>query len=76
MLIYMDVFMSNLWFGVIGAMAAVALCYFAINRFGRARLYSDSESRGLLNSLAVVMLLFMQWDYKINKNGLSTRSEQ
>ena len=73
MLIYMDVFMSSLWFGVIGVMASVALCYFAINRFGRARLYSDSESNSLLNSLALVMIVCMQWDYKINKNGLSTR---
>ena len=76
MLIYMDVFMSNLWFGVIGGMAFVAMCYFAINRFGRARLYSDSESHSLLNSLAVVMIMCMQRDYKINKNGLSTRLEQ
>ena len=73
MLIYINVFMRNLWFGVTGAMASVAMCYFAINRFGRARLYSISESHSLLNSLAVVMIMFMQRDYKINKNGLSTR---
>ena len=73
MLIYMDVFMNNLWFGIAGVMVSIAMCFFVVDRFGKMRLYSDSESFGLLNSVAVVMIVCMQWDYKINKNGLSTR---
>ena len=77
MLIFMNVFVKNLWFGIAGAVAMISVCFLAIARLSRSisKLHSaqDSEPFGPLNSIALVMLVYMQRDYIIYKYGLSTR---
>lgn len=77
MLIFMNVFVKNLWFGIAGAVAMISVCFLAIARLSRSisKLHSaqDSEPFGPLNSIALVILVYMQRDYIIYKYGLSTR---
>ena len=77
MLIFLNVFVKNLWFGIAGAVAMISLCFLVIARLSGSisKLHSaqDSESFGPLNSIALVMLVYMQRDYSIYKYGLSTR---
>ena len=77
MLIFLDVFKNNLWLGVAGMVALLSICLYVIARLmiGRKQLHDDqhSESFGLLNSIALVMLVYMQRDYSVYKKGLSTR---
>ena len=77
MMIFLNVFMNNLWFGVAGVVALLSICLFVIARLtiNHSKLHGaqDSEPFGLLNSIALVMIVYMQRDYGIYKGGLSTR---
>ena len=69
--------MGNLWNGI-GVMI-VLLCLMVLMiawlRDSKHKLQdaNDNESFGVLNSIAMVTVLFLQRDYQINKNGLSIR---
>ena len=77
MMIFLDVFMNNLWLVVAGVVALLSISLFIIARltlnYSKLHGAQDSESFGLLNSIALVMILYMQRDYSIYKGGLSTR---
>lgn len=77
MLIFLDVFMNNLWLGLAGLVALLSICLYVIARLrivsSKFHNAQDSESFGVLNSIAMVMLVYMQRDYSVNKIGLSTR---
>ena len=79
LLVFLDVFMANLWFCLAGMLAVLAACLFVIAWQGgggsKSELHDsrDSESFGILNSVAVVAMVFLQRDYQIRKNSLSIR---
>ncbi len=78
-LINVDVFFHALgwaaWCGVAAFLALIATCFFAEARVGTALLHSseDSESFGVLNSVALAGMMLLQRDYPIRKLALSTR---
>ena len=75
LLIYLDVFSSNLWLGVVGVAVSLSICFYLIARLRIGKMHDakDSESFGLLNSMALVMLVYMQRDYSVQKRDLSAR---
>ena len=75
MLIFVDVFTNKLMMVIGGMIVALAFCFYIIARLSFSKLHEadDSESFGLFNSIALVMLVLLQRDYTIDKNGLSTR---
>ena len=78
MLIFFDVFMNNLWFGVGGLVALLSICFYMIARVRVICSKPDddqgSESNGLLHSFALVMLVYMQRGFTtIGRKRLSTR---
>ena len=72
-LVYVDVFFANLWFTIAGMAITLSTCFFIIALQRGNRITEDPERFGILNSFALVFLIFLQRDYPINKSGISTR---
>ena len=72
---FIDIFPVNVWILIAASFIILAIAFYIINTSGVNKFheYSDSESFGLLNSIALSVILAIQLSYNVIVNSTSAR---